>query len=119
MLGSTFYIDNTASSASSPPMTYNVINFPSIKDISRSYIITTLIKTNATYAANAYASSITYNSNGQSPNFTIRFSTSPTTVLASASQTNVGSIISQTICYIYQTNDSSFAFSNLSLYNNN
>jgi hypothetical protein len=95
-------------------MKYSVTNFPNLLDISRSYIITTLIKTSATFSSNAYASSIIYNTG---TNYTIKFSTTPSTVLNTAS-TNIGSIISQTIYYIYQGSDSSFVFSNLSLYNN-
>jgi len=100
-------------------MTYNVINFPTLTDISRSYIITTLIKSTPNLATNAYATSIRYNTLNGSPSsatYSIKFSTTPSNVLSTAGSTNVGSIISQTISYIYQS-DSSFAFSNISLYN--
>ena len=98
-------------------MTYNVTNFPTLTDISRSYIITTLIKTTGSLSTNAYATSITYNALQGRPltaTYSIKFSTAPSTVLANAGTS--GSIISQTICYIYQS-DSSFVFSNLSVYN--
>ena len=97
-------------------MTYNVTNFPTLTDISRSYIITTLIKTTSNLSTNAYATSITYNTLKGSATYPIKFSTTASTVLSTATN-NLGSIISQTICYIYQS-DSSFAFSNLSIYNN-
>ena len=103
-------------------MTYNVINFPSIVDISRSYMITTLIRPWAAASiTNLYAGNISYSttSTASSIFFPIRFSSAPSTILGSGTYVQTGinnTLISQTIAYIYQP-DCSYVISNLSYYN--
>jgi hypothetical protein len=108
-------------------MVLQVINFPSLTDNTRNYAVTVLSKgsTAAITNANVYAGLISY-STTSTPNagfIPVRFSAPLTNIFtssASAATTGTirGNLITQTISYLYQAADSSFAFSNISIFNN-
>ena len=122
---SVFYIANTVRTVD-VCMNLNVINFPSLTDNTRNYAVTILSKGNTTTTnANAYAGLISYSTTA-TPNtgvIPIRFSAPLTNVFTSSASaattgTIAGNLITQTISYLYQAADSSFAFSNISVFNN-
>ena len=120
---SVFYISNARTV--DVCMNLQVINFPSLTDNNRNYAVTVLSKAPSGITnANLYAGIISY-STTTTPNagsIPVRFS-APLSNIFTSSATAVGgsitgNLVTQTISYLYQAADSSFAFSNISIFNN-
>jgi hypothetical protein len=92
---------------------FNIQNIPSIKDLSRSYIVTAMYKGNSTSSSNNfYGNVVSVNTGTNAANaavFTPNFGVTPTTYSAR------NGLITQTMAYLYFA-DSSYVISNVTNY---
>ena len=104
-LGSVFYLGSTAPTGN---MRFNIINIPSIKDLSNSYLMTVIYKGGA---SNYYGNVVTLKEVGgtNTVTFTPNFPTTPSIVS--------GKLVTQTIGYLYFA-DASYVLSNVTCFQN-
>ena len=102
--GSVFYLGSTAPTGN---MRFNVINIPSITDLSNSYLMTVIYKGGA---SNYYGNVVTLKQVGgtNSVSFTPNFSSTP--IIKS------GKLVTQTIGYLYFAPDTSYVISNVTCF---
>ena len=105
--GSIFYLGSTAPSSN---MRFNITNLPNTKDLSRSYLVTTIYKGNGTYHGNTVTVSTT-SSTLNAPTYTPVFPSAPSSVIVT------GKLVTQTVGYLYFA-DASYVVSNTTCYSN-